>query len=131
MLGNAESLNIVGYHFYFAEDSKQASGAMRSTSNDVAWEYKLSSDEDAEIIGPVSSEKMLELQGEGKFENGGWARKKGMQTFYTIARLDFEIYVWEFHFLLFISRFMYFVRNTSFSAWNESKVSKRIGILIS
>ncbi|KAM3715995.1 CD2 antigen cytoplasmic tail-binding protein [Dirofilaria immitis] len=31
--------------------------------------------------------------GEGKFENGGWARKKGMQTFYTIARLDFEIYI--------------------------------------
>ncbi|MCP9259061.1 Tumorous Enhancer of Glp-1(Gf) [Dirofilaria immitis] len=47
-----------------------------STSNAVVWEYKLSNDENAEIIGPISSEEMLKLQGEGKFENGGWARKK-------------------------------------------------------
>ncbi|EJD75662.1 hypothetical protein LOAG_17242 [Loa loa] len=73
--------------------SKQTSETARSTSNAVVWEYKLSNDEDAKIIGPVSSEEMMKLQGEGKFENGGWARKKGMQTFYTIARLDFEIYI--------------------------------------
>ncbi|OZC11415.1 hypothetical protein X798_01271 [Onchocerca flexuosa] len=73
--------------------NKQNDGAARCSSNAVVWEYKLSSDEDAEIIGPVSSEEMLKLQREGKFENGGWARKKGTQTFYTVARLDFEIYV--------------------------------------
>uniref|UniRef100_A0A0R3RVR3 GYF domain-containing protein n=1 Tax=Elaeophora elaphi TaxID=1147741 RepID=A0A0R3RVR3_9BILA len=73
-------------------ENKQTDGAARSASS-VIWEYKLSNDEDAEIFGPVSSEQMMKLQGEGKFENGGWARKKGMQTFYTIARLDFEIYV--------------------------------------
>ncbi|CAG9531346.1 unnamed protein product [Cercopithifilaria johnstoni] len=74
-------------------ESKQTDETGRSTSNAVVWEYKLSNDENAEIIGPVSSEEMMKLQGEGKFANGGWARKKGMQTFYTIARLDFEIYI--------------------------------------
>lgn len=57
------------------------------------WEYKLSNREDAEIIGPISSEEMMKLQQEGKFANGGWARKKGTQSFYTVARLDFEIYI--------------------------------------
>ncbi|KAL4002478.1 hypothetical protein ACH3XW_3620 [Acanthocheilonema viteae] len=74
-------------------ESKQTDEAARSNSSDVVWEYKLSNDENAEIIGPVSSQEMMKLQGEGKFENGGWARKKGMQAFYTIARLDFEIYI--------------------------------------
>ncbi|EJW79834.1 hypothetical protein WUBG_09255, partial [Wuchereria bancrofti] len=74
-------------------ESKKTDGTAKPTNNAVVWEYKLSNDDDAEIIGPVSSEEMMKLQGEGKFENGGWARKKGMQTFYTIARLDFEIYI--------------------------------------
>uniref|UniRef100_A0A915PI95 GYF domain-containing protein n=1 Tax=Setaria digitata TaxID=48799 RepID=A0A915PI95_9BILA len=74
-------------------ENKQEEGVSKSTTNGVIWEYKLSSDENAEIVGPVSSEEMLKLQVEGKFENGGWARKKGTQTFYTIARLDFEIYI--------------------------------------
>lgn len=87
------SLSNCQKRFCFAGESKKNDGAAKSTSNDVVWEYKLSNDEDAEIIGPVSSKEMMKLQEEGKFENGGWARKKGMQTFYTIARLDFEIYM--------------------------------------
>ncbi|VDN03166.1 unnamed protein product [Thelazia callipaeda] len=61
--------------------------------NVVMWEYKLSDDQNAEIFGPVSSKEMIKLQNEGKFDNGGWARKKDTQAFYTLARLDFEIYI--------------------------------------
>lgn len=73
-----------------AEDSN---GAAKVVSDAVMWEYKLSDDDNAEIVGPVSSEEMLKLQEEGKFENGGWARKKSTKTFYSVARLDFEIYI--------------------------------------
>lgn len=61
--------------------------------NSVKWEYKMSNDGDAEIIGPKTSAEMLDLQNEGKFVDGGWARKLGTQSFYSIARLDFEIYI--------------------------------------
>lgn len=53
----------------------------------------MSNDGDAEIIGPKTSAEMLDLQNEGKFVDGGWARKLGTQSFYSIARLDFEIYI--------------------------------------
>lgn len=58
----------------------------------VRWEYKLSDVEGAEIHGPFSSDEMLKLQEEGRFEQGGWARKYGTQAFYTVARLDFDLY---------------------------------------
>lgn len=60
--------------------------------NNVTWEYKLTNEVDAKIMGPVSSEEMLRLQASGKFDDGGWARKFGTHAFYSIARLDFEIY---------------------------------------
>ncbi|VDK79662.1 unnamed protein product [Litomosoides sigmodontis] len=59
------------------EESKQTNEDAKATGNTVAWEYKLSNDENAEIIGPVSSEEMMKLQSEGKFENGGWAQTNG------------------------------------------------------
>lgn len=63
-----------------------------TTGSAVSWEYKLSDSDTAEVVGPLSSEEMLKLQESGKFEEGGWARKLGTQAFYSIARLDFEIY---------------------------------------
>uniref|UniRef100_A0A915B9J3 GYF domain-containing protein n=1 Tax=Parascaris univalens TaxID=6257 RepID=A0A915B9J3_PARUN len=51
----------------------------------VRWEYKLSDVEGAEIHGPFSSDEMLKLQEEGRFEHGGWARKCGTRAFYTVA----------------------------------------------
>ena len=54
------------------------------------WEYKLFDDE--ELHGPFTSEQMLKMQQEHKFDSGGVARKVGSKVFYNVERLDFEIY---------------------------------------
>ncbi|VDN57931.1 unnamed protein product [Dracunculus medinensis] len=58
--------------------------------NSVKWEYKMSNDGDAEIIGPKTSAEMLDLQNEGKFVDGGWARKLGTQSFYNLRQMKFS-----------------------------------------
>ncbi|VDK45441.1 unnamed protein product [Anisakis simplex] len=75
------------------DSSSVGKSEVKNDAGDVVkWEYKLSEKEDAEIHGPFSSGEMLKMQEEGKFEDGGWARKYGTKTFYTVARLDFDIY---------------------------------------
>ncbi|VDN25462.1 unnamed protein product [Gongylonema pulchrum] len=81
-----------GAQSFYTEEEQKGAAAEKSSSDVVFWEYKLSNEDGAEIFGPFTSEQMLEMQQEGKFENGGWARKQGAQSFYTVARIDFEIY---------------------------------------
>ncbi|KHN80241.1 CD2 antigen cytoplasmic tail-binding protein 2 [Toxocara canis] len=71
---------------------KESAAGGAKVDDGVKWEYKFSEKADAKIHGPVSSEEMLKMQEDGKFEHGGWARKYGQQAFYTVARLDFELY---------------------------------------
>jgi len=61
-------------------------------SNEVMWEYRLKNNDDAELFGPVDTQEMMRLQAEDKFGNGGWARRTGTNAFYSVARIDFELY---------------------------------------
>uniref|UniRef100_A0A914UVM3 GYF domain-containing protein n=1 Tax=Plectus sambesii TaxID=2011161 RepID=A0A914UVM3_9BILA len=73
-------------------DSKAESLDPLSTS--VQWEYKWSMDEGADVVGPVSTEKMIDYQESDFFKAGAWARKFGASDapFYSTKRIDFDLY---------------------------------------
>ncbi|CAH0398423.1 unnamed protein product [Chilo suppressalis] len=60
----------------------------------VKWEFKWSQNNDAEIIGPHSTEQMQKWVEEGYFKTGVWVRKHGEDSqFYNSNRIDFELYM--------------------------------------
>ncbi|KAG7310638.1 hypothetical protein JYU34_003438 [Plutella xylostella] len=62
-------------------------------STEVKWEFKWKQD-DEEISGPHTSEKMQKWVNEGYFKTGVWVRKHGEDTsFYNSNRMDFELYL--------------------------------------
>ncbi|EDV58550.1 CD2 antigen cytoplasmic tail-binding protein 2 homolog [Drosophila erecta] len=64
-----------------------------TTTSEVTWEFKWSQDE-TEIQGPFSTEKMLKWSQENYFKNGVYVRKCGENTtFYTSNRIDFDLYL--------------------------------------
>ncbi|KAH8350690.1 hypothetical protein KR084_004014 [Drosophila pseudotakahashii] len=63
------------------------------TTSEVTWEFKWSQNE-TEIQGPFSTEKMLKWSQENYFKNGVYVRKCGENTnFYTSNRIDFDLYL--------------------------------------
>ncbi|XP_015118095.1 CD2 antigen cytoplasmic tail-binding protein 2 homolog [Diachasma alloeum] len=61
---------------------------------EVTWELKWSLEENSEIHGPHTSQQMHKWAKEGYFKNSGWVRRKGqLGSFYSAARLDFELYM--------------------------------------
>ncbi|KAI8042374.1 CD2 antigen cytoplasmic tail-binding protein 2 homolog [Drosophila gunungcola] len=63
------------------------------TSSEVTWEFKWSQNE-TEIQGPFTTEKMLKWSQENYFKNGVYVRKCGENTnFYTSNRIDFDLYL--------------------------------------
>ncbi|XP_017042713.1 CD2 antigen cytoplasmic tail-binding protein 2 homolog [Drosophila ficusphila] len=77
------------------ERSKASSATSKPTLNtsEVSWEFKWSQDE-TEIQGPFSTEKMLKWSQENYFKNGVYVRKCGENTnFYTSNRIDFDLYL--------------------------------------
>jgi CD2 antigen cytoplasmic tail-binding protein 2 len=67
---------------------------MDQLSVQVQWEYKWSMDEGANVVGPISTELMIEQQSSGFFKAGAWARKFGAldAPFYSTRRIDFDLY---------------------------------------
>ncbi|XP_043645060.1 CD2 antigen cytoplasmic tail-binding protein 2 homolog [Drosophila teissieri] len=64
-----------------------------TTTSEVTWEFKWSQEE-TEIQGPFSTEKMLKWSQEKYFKNGVYVRKCGENTnFYTSNRIDFDLYL--------------------------------------
>lgn len=64
-----------------------------SVEDEVMWEFKWKNEEDAELHGPHSSQKMLEWQESGFFAAGVWCRKVGTSTeFASSKRIDFDLY---------------------------------------
>ncbi len=59
----------------------------------MQWEYRLQNEDAADIHGPASSQEMMKLQDDGAFDKGAWARRIGTTAFYTVARIDFELFV--------------------------------------
>ncbi|XP_033173282.1 CD2 antigen cytoplasmic tail-binding protein 2 homolog [Drosophila mauritiana] len=77
------------------ERSKASSDSSKptTTTSEVTWEFKWSQDE-TEIQGPFSTEKMLKWSQENYFKNGVYVRKCGENTnFYTSNRIDFDLYL--------------------------------------
>ncbi|KAL4707839.1 hypothetical protein ACJJTC_001785 [Scirpophaga incertulas] len=63
-------------------------------TNKVSWEFKWSQDNNAEVIGPHSTEQMQKWASEGYFKTGVWVRKHGEDSqFYSSNRIDFELYM--------------------------------------
>ncbi|KAK0417699.1 hypothetical protein QR680_013157 [Steinernema hermaphroditum] len=58
----------------------------------VMWEYKLTDADDAEVLGPVTAAKMAELKEAKESVAQGFARRMGSETFYRVARIDFDLY---------------------------------------
>lgn len=59
------------------------------------WEYKWKKD-DGEIHGPHDSEQMQKWMDEGRFKGDEWVRKvikDGESEFYSIKRVDFDLYI--------------------------------------
>jgi hypothetical protein len=59
----------------------------------IHWEYKLSEDEDATVVGSMTTEQMIEMQTNGQFANGAWARRSSEAPFYSVSRIDFDLYL--------------------------------------
>jgi len=63
------------------------------TTSEVTWEFKWSQNE-TEIQGPFTTEKMLKWSQENYFKTGVYVRKCGENTnFYTSNRIDFDLYL--------------------------------------
>ncbi|XP_034252405.1 CD2 antigen cytoplasmic tail-binding protein 2 homolog [Thrips palmi] len=66
-----------------------------SKEPEVTWEYKWKKDDD-KINGPHNSEQMQKWLDEGHFKGDEWVRKvrtDGESEFYSIKRVDFELYL--------------------------------------
>lgn len=62
---------------------------------EVTWEFKWKKDEE-KINGPHNSEQMQKWLDEGHFKGEEWVRKvrtDGESEFYSIKRVDFELYL--------------------------------------
>ncbi|KAH8389459.1 hypothetical protein KR200_004822 [Drosophila serrata] len=77
-----------------SERSKAPTEAAPSSSPpELAWEFKWSQNE-TEIQGPFTTEKMLKWSKENYFKNGVYVRKCGENTnFYSSNRIDFDLYL--------------------------------------
>lgn len=66
-----------------------------SKEPEVTWEFKWKK-EDADVNGPHDSEQMQKWLDEGRFKGEEWVRKvskDGEGDFYSIKRVDFELYM--------------------------------------
>ncbi|XP_017098862.2 CD2 antigen cytoplasmic tail-binding protein 2 homolog [Drosophila bipectinata] len=64
-----------------------------SAPTEVTWEFKWSQNEE-EVQGPYSTEKMLKWSKGDYFKNGVYVRKCGENTnFYSSNRIDFDLYL--------------------------------------
>ena len=59
----------------------------------LMWEYKLTQNEDDEILGPFTTEQMSKKADDGDFKENVFVRKVGEERFYSSARIDFELYL--------------------------------------
>ncbi|KAH8281810.1 hypothetical protein KR054_003099 [Drosophila jambulina] len=78
-----------------SERSKASTAAAAPTSSppELAWEFKWSQNE-TEVQGPYTTEKMLKWSKENYFKNGVYVRKCGENTnFYSSNRIDFDLYL--------------------------------------
>ncbi|XP_017025452.1 CD2 antigen cytoplasmic tail-binding protein 2 homolog [Drosophila kikkawai] len=77
-----------------SERSKAPTAAApASTPPELAWEFKWSQNE-TEVQGPFTTEKMLKWSKENYFKNGVYVRKCGENTnFYSSNRIDFDLYL--------------------------------------
>lgn len=59
----------------------------------LMWEYKLTQDDDAAILGPFTTEQMSKKSDNGDFKENVFVRKIGDERFYSSARIDFDLYL--------------------------------------
>lgn len=59
----------------------------------LMWEYKMTQNEDDEILGPFTTEQMSKKADDGDFKESVFVRKVGEERFYSSARIDFELYL--------------------------------------
>ncbi|KAK7078865.1 CD2 antigen cytoplasmic tail-binding protein 2 [Halocaridina rubra] len=82
------------------KDDKKSKETDISSSKDkspgiaeVMWDLRWKDDDDAEIHGPFSNEKMLQWQESGYFSKGAYVRKTNQQSqWYSTRRIDFDLY---------------------------------------
>lgn len=76
----------------FKEPEKQT----KSNDDDespLMWEYKISQEDDAEILGPFTTEQMQKKSDNGDFKAAVFCRKIGDERFYNSSRIDFDLYL--------------------------------------
>jgi CD2 antigen cytoplasmic tail-binding protein 2 len=59
----------------------------------LMWEYKLTQDDNAAILGPFTTEQMSKKSDNGDFKENVFVRKIGDERFYSSARIDFDLYL--------------------------------------
>lgn len=62
-------------------------------SDELMWEYKLTQDENAEVLGPFTTEQMQRKVDNGDFKDNVFCRKIGDERFYSSSRIDFDLYL--------------------------------------
>ncbi|XP_017153522.1 CD2 antigen cytoplasmic tail-binding protein 2 homolog [Drosophila miranda] len=73
--------------------ARPTSSQTMTDSSEVMWEFKWTQNND-EIHGPFTTDKMLKWSKEKYFKNGVYARKCGEKSnFYSSNRIDFELYL--------------------------------------
>uniref|UniRef100_A0AC35TI03 GYF domain-containing protein n=1 Tax=Rhabditophanes sp. KR3021 TaxID=114890 RepID=A0AC35TI03_9BILA len=59
-------------------------------AQEIKWELK---DADSEKVkGPYTTKEMMEMQEKNEFKSGASCRKTGSESFFSVGRMDFELY---------------------------------------
>lgn len=96
----ADDIDMYADDFESKESERSKAPAAAPTSSqsissppELAWEFKWSQNE-TEVQGPFTTEKMLKWSKENYFKNGVYVRKCGEDTnFYSSNRIDFDLYL--------------------------------------
>jgi len=77
----------------FANDTKAAEVVDDDSEPPLMWEYKLTQNDDEEVLGPFNTQQMQKKVDSGDFKDSVYVRKVGEDRFYSSARMDFDLYL--------------------------------------